>query len=178
MPGKCDAEAHERSRIIRNFAERELTITRVFDAPRALVFKAWTDRSIWRNGGVRRASPIRCGVRCSRRRCAAYPHERAGWQRLSDEGCYPGDRRAERLVFTNIAIDASGKHLLEGLTTVIFSDERGKTKMTLHTKVVAVTEVAIAYLQGMEMGWTQSIDKLEAFVARVPDPLPSSRVRA
>ncbi|HUD86986.1 MAG TPA: SRPBCC domain-containing protein, partial [Xanthobacteraceae bacterium] len=24
-------------------AERELTITRVFDAPRALVFKAWTD---------------------------------------------------------------------------------------------------------------------------------------
>jgi uncharacterized protein YndB with AHSA1/START domain len=25
------------------FAERELTITRVFDAPRALVFKVWTD---------------------------------------------------------------------------------------------------------------------------------------
>ena len=24
-------------------AEREITITRVFDAPRALVFKAWTD---------------------------------------------------------------------------------------------------------------------------------------
>ena len=38
--------------------------------------------------------------------------------------------------------------------------------MTLHTRAVAVAEVAIAYLQGMEMGWTQSIDKLEAFVAR------------
>ena len=25
------------------YAERELTITRVFDAPRALVFQAWTD---------------------------------------------------------------------------------------------------------------------------------------
>jgi uncharacterized protein YndB with AHSA1/START domain len=25
------------------FAERELTITRVFDAPRALVFEVWTD---------------------------------------------------------------------------------------------------------------------------------------
>jgi uncharacterized protein YndB with AHSA1/START domain len=25
------------------FAEREITITRVFGAPRAVVFKAWTD---------------------------------------------------------------------------------------------------------------------------------------
>ena len=25
------------------YAEREITITRVFDAPRALVFQAWTD---------------------------------------------------------------------------------------------------------------------------------------
>ena len=47
----------------------------------------------------------------------------------------------ERLVFTNIAVDAAGKHLLEGLTTVIFADERGKTKMTLHTHAAAVAEV-------------------------------------
>ena len=27
----------------KSLAEREITITRIFDAPRALVFKAWTD---------------------------------------------------------------------------------------------------------------------------------------
>ena len=34
----------------------------------------------------------------------------------------------ERLVFTNIAVDAAGKHLLEGLTTVTFAEENGKTR--------------------------------------------------
>jgi hypothetical protein len=38
--------------------------------------------------------------------------------------------------------------------------------MTLHTKAFAVVEDAAAYLQGMEAGWTQSIDKLQAFLAR------------
>ena len=72
----------------------------------------------------------------------------------------------ERLVFTNIAVDAAGRHLLEGLTTVTFADEQGGTRLTMHTRAVAVAELAIAYLQGMEMGWTGSIDKLEAFVER------------
>jgi uncharacterized protein YndB with AHSA1/START domain len=150
-----------------NFAERELTITRVFDAPRALVFKAWTDpkhlAQWWGPQGF--TNPV-----------CEFDARAGGALRIHmsgpDGSVYPMKGviqeivAPERLVFTNIAIDASGKHLLEGLTTVIFSDERGKTKMTLHTKAVAVTEVAIAYLQGMEMGWTQSIDKLQAFVAR------------
>jgi uncharacterized protein YndB with AHSA1/START domain len=135
--------------------------------PRALVFKAWTDpkhlAQWWGPQGF--TNPV-----------CEFDARAGGALRIHmsgpDGSVYPMKGviqeivAPERLVFTNIAIDASGKHLLEGLTTVIFSDERGKTKMTLHTKAVAVTEVAIAYLQGMEMGWTQSIDKLEAFVAR------------
>jgi len=38
--------------------------------------------------------------------------------------------------------------------------------MTLHPKAVAVVEEAAAYLQGMDAGWTQSIDKLQAFLQR------------
>jgi uncharacterized protein YndB with AHSA1/START domain len=72
----------------------------------------------------------------------------------------------ERLVFTNIAVDAAGNHLLEGLTTVTFADLGGKTKLTMHTRAKAVVDYAAAYLEGMEAGWTQSIDKLEAFVTR------------
>jgi hypothetical protein len=30
-----------------------------------------------------------------------------------------------------------------------------------------VVEMAKAYLQGMEMGWTQSIDKLQAYIAGI-----------
>jgi uncharacterized protein YndB with AHSA1/START domain len=40
-------------------AERELVITRVFDAPRDLVWKAWTDAEQVKRWWDRRASPRR-----------------------------------------------------------------------------------------------------------------------
>ena len=105
--------------------------------------------------------------RCPRRRRAAHPYARARRRHLSDEGRNPRDSFApERLVFTNIALDEAGNHIIEGFTTVTFADEGGKTKLTLHTRGSAVVEKAVAYLQGMEMGWTQSIDKLAALLAR------------
>jgi uncharacterized protein YndB with AHSA1/START domain len=148
-------------------AEREVTITRVFDAPRALVFKAWTDpkhlAQWWGPKGF--TNPV-CEID-ARVGGALRMHMRA-----PDGTIYPmkGEIRElappERLVFTNIAVDAAGNHLLEGLTTVTFADQGGKTKLTLHTHAKAVVDYAAAYLQGMEAGWTQSIDKLEAFVTR------------
>ena len=44
----------------------------------------------------------------------------------------------ERLVFTNIAIDNDGNHLLEGVTTVTFAEQDGKTTLTLHTHAVGL----------------------------------------
>jgi uncharacterized protein YndB with AHSA1/START domain len=148
------------------FAEREITITRVFDAPRELVFKAWTDAKHvaqwWGPKGF--TNPV-CEID-ARVGGMLRMHMRA-----PDGSVYPmkGEIRElvvpERLIFTNIAVDAAGRHLLEGLTTVTFADERGKTKLTLHTKAVAVVEEAADYLEGMEVGWTQSIDKLQALLA-------------
>jgi uncharacterized protein YndB with AHSA1/START domain len=149
------------------FDERELTITRVFDAPRALVFKVWTDpkhlAQWWGPQGftnpvcefdARAGGELRIHMRGPD--CAIYPMK----------GVIREFAPPERLVFTSIAIDAAGDHLLEGVTTVLFDEENGKTKLTVHAEAVAVVELAKAYLQGMEMGWTQSIDKLEAYIAR------------
>jgi uncharacterized protein YndB with AHSA1/START domain len=72
----------------------------------------------------------------------------------------------ERLVFTNIAVDAADKPIIEGLTTVTFIERGGKTTMTLQTRGRAVVDYAVGYLQGMEMGWSGSIDKLEILLAR------------
>jgi uncharacterized protein YndB with AHSA1/START domain len=72
----------------------------------------------------------------------------------------------ERLVFTNIAVDAAGHPIIEGLTTVTFADKGGKTTMTLHTRGRAVVDYAVGYLNGMEAGWTGSIDKLEMLLTR------------
>ena len=142
-------------------------ITRVFDAPRALVFKAWTDAKVlaqwWGPKGF--TNPV-CEID-ARVGGALRIHMRA-----PDGSIYPmkGEIREivppERLAFTNIAVDEAGNHIIEGFTTVTFADENGKTRLTLHTRGSAVVEKAVAYLQGMEMGWTMSIDKLQALLAR------------
>jgi uncharacterized protein YndB with AHSA1/START domain len=147
--------------------EREITITRVFDAPRALVFEAWIDAKHlaqwWGPKGF--TNPV-CEFD------ARVGGKLRMHMRAPDGTVYPmkGEIRElvapERLVFTNIAVDEAGRHLLEGLTTVTFADEGGKTKLTVHTKAVAVVEHAAAYLQGMDAGWTQSIDKLQVFLQR------------
>ncbi len=147
-------------------AERELTITRVFNAPRELVFKAWTDaKHLAQWWGPKSFTNPVCEMD-ARVGGMLRVHMRA-----PDGTVYPmkGQIRElvalERLVFTSIGVDAAGRHLLEGLTTVTFADEGGKTKMTLHTKAVAAVEHAAAHLQRMEAGWTQSVDKLRAFLA-------------
>ena len=148
-------------------AKREITITRVFDAPRALVFKAWTDASEvaqwWGPKGF--TNPV-CDLDV-RVGGAIRIHMRS-----PDGSVYPmkGEFREivppERLVFTNIAVDAADKPIIEGLTTVTFIERGGKTTMTLQTRGRAVVDYAVGYLQGMEMGWSGSIDKLEILLAR------------
>jgi uncharacterized protein YndB with AHSA1/START domain len=146
-------------------AEREVIITRVFDAPRALVFKAWTDpqhlAQWWGPEGF--TNPV----------CEFEAHV-GGKLRIHmrgpDGAVYPmkGVIREivapERLVFSSVAVDAADKHLLEGLTTVTFAEQNGKTKMMMHTHATAVVEIGVGYLQGMEAGWTQSIDRLEGLL--------------
>jgi uncharacterized protein YndB with AHSA1/START domain len=72
----------------------------------------------------------------------------------------------ERLMFTNIAVDKDGKHLLEGETTVTFAESNNKTTLTLRTHAVGLVPIAPQMLAGMEAGWTQSIDKLEELMKR------------
>ena len=148
-------------------AEREITIIRVFNAPRALVFKAWSDvnelAQWWGPYGV--TNPV-CDLDV-RVGGAIRIHMRS-----PDGSIYPmkGEFREivppERLVFTNIAVDAADKPIIEGVTTVTFIERGGKTTMTLQTRGRAVVDYAVGYLQGMEMGWSGSIDKLEILLAR------------
>lgn len=146
--------------------EREVTITRIFDAPRSLVFKMWTDAKYvadWWGPEVF-TNPV----------CEIDARVGGKWHivmRGPDGTDYPGGGvyrevvPPERLVFTNIATDQQGNVLLEGLTTVTFDEYDGKTKLTLHTRAVALVDYASAYLAGMEEGWKQTLDGLAATLA-------------
>ena len=150
-----------------NFDSREVVITRVFDAPRELVWKAWTDPKHlarwWGPKGF--TNPV----------CEADVRVGGAWHivmRMFDGnefpcgGVYKEVVKPERLVFTNDALDKEGNPIIEGLTTVTFAEEGGKTKLTLRTRGTAAVEYANAYLKGMEIGWTQSLERLAEELAR------------
>jgi len=147
------------------YGEGTVTLTRVFDAPRALVWKAWTDpKKMAQWFGPRGFTNPVCelDVRVGGRLRIV--------MRGPDGNDYPmkGVFREvvvpERLAFTNIAIDKDGRHLLEGETTVTFAESDSKTTLTLRTRAVGLVPIATQMLAGMEAGWMQSIDKLEEFV--------------
>jgi uncharacterized protein YndB with AHSA1/START domain len=150
-----------------NFGERTVVITREFDAPRELVFKAWTEpkhlAQWWGPKGF--TNPV----------CELDVRVGGAWHivmRAPNGDEYPGGGvyrevvPPERLVFTNDAVDKEGKAIIKGLTKLTFEERGGKTLLTLETTGVAVVEYAAAYLKGMEQGWTMSLEKLAAFVAK------------
>ena len=70
-----------------------------------------------------------------------------------------------RLVFTSVALDEKSNPLFEVLSTVTFAGQGGGTALTLRARVVRATAGAAPYLVGMEAGWTQTLERLEAYVA-------------
>jgi uncharacterized protein YndB with AHSA1/START domain len=63
-------------------------------------------------------------------------------------------------------MDEKGKLLFEFLHTVIFVERKGKTTLTVRSRVIKTTAEANKYIGGFEMGMTQSLDRLADYVSR------------
>jgi len=144
----------------------ELVLTRIFDAPPELVFKAWTDPKIvakwW--GPHRYTTPV-CELD-ARPGGAFRIHMRSPDGTVYPmTGVYQQVVEPERIVFTSAALDAAGNRMFELLTTVTFAEEGGQTKQILRARVIKSTAEGAPYLAGMEAGWTQTLERLATYVA-------------
>ncbi len=144
--------------------EREVVITRVFDAPRHLVFKAWTEPEQlmrwWGPNGVTTPSckmDVRPGG--AWRICLRSPNGIDVWQ----QGVYREIVEPERLVFTYAFEDATGKPGHQTIVTVTFAAEGGKTRLTVHQAVFESVTVRDDHVQG----WAEAIDHLADYLAKV-----------
>jgi uncharacterized protein YndB with AHSA1/START domain len=146
-------------------SEKEMSMTRIINAPREMVFKAWTDpvqlAKWWGPNGF--TNPV-CDI-------DARPGGNILIHMQAPDGVvYPMDGQfheivePERLVFTSAALDKNGKRLFEVLNTITFTEEGGKTKLALQAAVSNITPEGKPYLDGMNEGWSQSIDRLNEFV--------------
>ena len=145
--------------------EPTMTIVRVFDAPRALVWKAWTDPALlarWFGPKMFTIPVCEVDVRVG------------GTLRVTMQGpegtLYPMVAvfdevvEGERLVWTtDVEHDGNVRFEIRQVTT--FAERDGKTELTLQAYVLRATPESADALGGMEQGWSQSLDKLAALVA-------------
>jgi uncharacterized protein YndB with AHSA1/START domain len=145
-------------------APNELTITRIFNAPRALVWKMFTEiEHALKWGGprdypmIRLEGDLRPGGKwrgCLR----AKDSGEETWQ----GGVYREIVPNERLVYTFAWDEESGNSPLETLITLTFADaEDGKTKMTFHQTPFVSTESR----DGHREGWNSAFDRFDDYLA-------------
>ena len=142
--------------------DRELVITRLLNAPRELVFKAWTDPKLamrWWGPRDYPATHIEMDVRPGGtwRNCLTSKEDgRELWQ----HGVFREVVPPERLVFTFVW-EEEGERGMENIVTVTFADEGGKTRLTLRQTPFQ----SVAERDGHGYGWNSTLDRLEEQLA-------------
>ncbi len=151
-------------------SEREVVITRTFDAPRELVWKAWTEPERfmrWWGPKIFTSPECQIDLRVGGRFlwCMQWPDGRRNYT----TGEYREIVTFQRLVYVTSFADADGNAVpashygmpddgaFEMTVTVTFEEQDGKTAMRL-------THAGLPSGMGesSSQGWNESFDKLEA----------------
>ena len=141
---------------------RVLVMTRIVDAPPALVFQAWTEpERITQWWGPRGYTTVSCEVDLRPGGAWRVRSRSAQGVEVAERGVFREIAVGERLVFTHAWEDAEGKPGLETLVTLTFEDHDGKTKLTLHQAVFDTVEDR----DGHAEGWGESLDMLAEYLA-------------
>jgi uncharacterized protein YndB with AHSA1/START domain len=148
-------------------SDRTLVINRVFDAPRHLVFEAWTKKEHlekwsaprgftipWSEGDLRPGGRWKCHMIAP----DGVEH-RAG-------GVYREIIPDELLVFTHGWEEDNGKVEHETVVTIRFAEEGGKTRMTFEQG----TFKSVESCAGHKGGWSQGFEKLAELLAELKTP--------
>jgi uncharacterized protein YndB with AHSA1/START domain len=145
---------------------RDLIITRMIDAPREKVFRAWTDPELLKRwfAPLPYTTPIaELDVRPGGANLIVMRDPQGN--DLPNRGVYLEVVENERLVFTNAytkAWEPSEKPFMTVILT--FEDEGGKTKYTALVRHWTVADRETHEKMGFYQGWGQCTDQLEALV--------------
>jgi len=139
------------------FGDRELTITRIFDAPRSLVFAAWTEPTHL----MRWFAPNNFTVPACEMEFRDGGKFRLCMRGLGKDHWMNGVFREivepERIVWSGMLDNDTN----EVLTTVTFAELDGRTRLTVHQTFSIETDST----RGAPQGWTETLGNLAEFLA-------------
>jgi len=172
--------ASELQRFVEQGRDREFVISRTFDAPRDLVWKAWTERERlmqWFGPKGFKMATAKLDFRPGG--ILHYCLRSADGTEMWEKFTYREIVAPERIVLVNSFSDEQGnltRHPLsptwplEMLTTTTFAEEGGKTAVTVHWLPLNATEeerkTFDASHDGMRQGWTGAFDQLAEYLER------------
>ena len=157
----------------RSEVEEGLTITRIFDAPREMVWKAWTDPQLFMRwwgprGFISPVCKIDLRVGGKYLYCARGSDGKEFWT----TGIYREIAPPSLLVMTNSFADEKGDVVpsinygmsagipLEMVVTVRLQEIENKTKTKLILTHSGISKMSAAERSDTELGWNQSLEKL------------------
>lgn len=148
---------------------QEFVAERIFDAPRELVWQAWTKpehlAQWWGPKGW--TLPV-CEVDFRQGGiwlyCMRSPEGETSW----GKAVYQEIVEPERLIYLDSFVDEHGNPIdgaPEMLITVTFEDLGGKTRLATHAQFPSAAALEATLEMGMVEGLTQTWDRLEAYLA-------------
>ena len=161
-------------------SEREFVITRVFDAPRDLVFKAWTEAErLTHWWGPKGFTMLSCKLDLRPGGVFHYGMQGPDGGDMWGKWVFREIVSPERLVFTLSFSDEEGNTVrapfssdwpLEVLSTVTFTEHGSKTTLTMRGVAINSTQTERqafkAMFDSMENGWTGTLDQLDDYLTK------------
>jgi uncharacterized protein YndB with AHSA1/START domain len=143
-------------------SDREIVLTRVFDAPRSLVFDAMTKPELVKRWyGCRGWSLVTCEIDLRVGGKWRYVMHGPDGAKMGQFGEYREIARPDRLVSTEAFDEYPG----EALATIVLVDHGGKTTFT-NTLVYESKQIRDAVIEsGMEHGAAETFDQLAEMLA-------------
>ena len=143
----------------------DLVITHIFDAPRELVFQAWTQaehlKHWWGPNGF--TNPV-CEVDLQPGGALQIHMRGPDGALYRMTSVFSEIVVPERLVVAGAALDEASNPLFEVVNTVTFEGRGSATGIVVRARVTMATPRATPYLSRMEHGCSQSIERLSAYV--------------
>ncbi len=148
---------------------RELMLTRIIDAPREKVYRAWTEPGLLKQWFAplpwttpRAETDVRPGG------SSLIVMRGPDGQEFPNRGVYLEVVKNERLVFTDAYTEAWQPAEKPFMTVILtFEDESGKTRYTARVRHWTEADREQHEKMGFHQGWGQCADQLPALVARM-----------
>ena len=159
--GQTDSESATNETIAERTSDRELVVTRTFDAPARLVFEAWTTPELFRQWWVPKSSGatlLSCeqDVRVGGSYRLAFAHPKAATP-MAFFGRYLEVVPDARLVWTN------DKSADGAVTTVTFEEKNGKTLLVMRELYPSKQALDTA-IEGMDEAMPETFEQLDDFL--------------